>query len=265
MRPFGLRPVRECHGKRVPFRAYVSAISRRPQPPFRHSRGIVLQGVQHSVRISGKSRCRWHANVSLSSRHEVAPSNTHRVLLAQCSWEDRVLRGVARHAVEHEWILDCRMRWIHALPQIARSRGGGIFACLEVAHRMEGLVDVVRTSSVPVVETQAPIATPAHARTCRPTCIGLSTTAAFSPPLKRMHDALFAGALPGRSVQTHPRIPGPPFLASKARTRRGSLNECPVPEVVRLRRGQPVDMFAMGRAPVCPAASLEDSPRGYRG
>jgi LacI family transcriptional regulator len=113
--------------------------------------------VLNSVRFGARPERPPRAVLSLSSEKNPSPTR-RRVLLAQYWWEDRVLRGVARYAVEQNWILDCRMRWIHAMPQIAGWRGDGIIAYLGVAHPMAELVDFVRAAGVPVVETQAPVA-----------------------------------------------------------------------------------------------------------
>lgn len=80
------------------------------------------------------------------------------VLLAQAWWEDRVLRGVAAYAGEHDWRLDCRMRWTHRLPKPDEWAGDGIIAFAGVSEalgRASGeLVRFVRSARVPVVETQ---------------------------------------------------------------------------------------------------------------
>lgn len=81
------------------------------------------------------------------------------VLLAQCWWEDRVLRGVAAYAAKHHWELQCRMHWTHQLPSPSEWRGDGIIAFPGVSRQMRGstqrLVSLVRAAQVPVVETQA--------------------------------------------------------------------------------------------------------------
>lgn len=80
------------------------------------------------------------------------------VLLAQTWWEDRVLRGVADYAAQHDWELQCRMHWTHQLPAPGEWRGDGIIAFAGVSRRLQPatrrLIAFVRAAKVPVVETQ---------------------------------------------------------------------------------------------------------------
>jgi LacI family transcriptional regulator len=77
------------------------------------------------------------------------------VLLVQSWWEDRVLRGVASYAAEQGWVLDCRMRWTHQLPEPGTWHGDGIIAYCGMVHPMPELIEFIRTTNVPVVETQS--------------------------------------------------------------------------------------------------------------
>jgi LacI family transcriptional regulator len=81
------------------------------------------------------------------------------VLLAQTWWEDRVLRGVAAYAAEHNWELQCRMHWTRQLPRRGEWRGDGIIAFTGTSRRLRPesklLIDFVRAARVPVVQTQA--------------------------------------------------------------------------------------------------------------
>ncbi len=81
------------------------------------------------------------------------------VLLAQTWWEDRVLRGVAAYAAEHNWELQCRMHWTHQLPARGEWRGDGIIAFTGMSRRLRPetrrLIDFIRAARVPVVQTQA--------------------------------------------------------------------------------------------------------------
>ena len=81
------------------------------------------------------------------------------MLLAQTWWEDRVLRGVAAFAAEHNWELQCRMHWTHELPAPGEWRGDGLIAFAGISRRLQAsrrqLLAFARTARVPVVETQA--------------------------------------------------------------------------------------------------------------
>lgn len=82
------------------------------------------------------------------------PRPRRRVLLAMYWWEDRVFEGVARFAAAHGWILDCRMRWTHTVPEFADWRGDGIIANPGVTHPLRPLVTLLERSGVPVVGLQ---------------------------------------------------------------------------------------------------------------
>src|SRR5581483_11877792 len=77
-----------------------------------------------------------------------------QILLVQSWWEDRVFKGVASYAVEHDWVLDCRMRWSRELPKTWH--GDGIIAYTGIATPQQHLIDFVKAQRVPVVETQTP-------------------------------------------------------------------------------------------------------------
>lgn len=78
-----------------------------------------------------------------------------RVLLAMYWWEDRTFEGVARFAAAHGWILDCRMRWTHTVPEFADWRGDGIIANPGVTHPLRPLVMLLERSGVPAVGLQS--------------------------------------------------------------------------------------------------------------
>ena len=78
-----------------------------------------------------------------------------QVLLVQSWWEDRVFRGVVGYAAEHDWVLDCRMRWSHQLPN-GPWKGDGIIAYTGIVAPQKKLLAYVRDAGVPVVETQTP-------------------------------------------------------------------------------------------------------------
>lgn len=80
-----------------------------------------------------------------------------RVLLAQTWWEDRVLRGVADYARQHDWELDCRMRWMHRL-QESESVHDGIIVNIGVSESLRRaarpLEEHVRAANCPIVDIQ---------------------------------------------------------------------------------------------------------------
>ena len=76
------------------------------------------------------------------------------MLLAQYWWEDRVLRGVAKYAMEHDWTLEYRMRWVHISPTSAEWHGDGIIAYAGVSRPLKSLIELARSSRVPVVDLQ---------------------------------------------------------------------------------------------------------------
>ena len=83
------------------------------------------------------------------------PARRTRVLLVQSWWQDRVLEGVARYAAQHNWILDCEMRWTHRLPALHGWSGDGIIAYVGVTRPLRPLINFIRTQRLPVVLTQA--------------------------------------------------------------------------------------------------------------
>lgn len=89
----------------------------------------------------------------MTARRPAGRDRRH-VLLVQSWWEDRVLRGVASYAAEQGWVLDCRMRWTHRLPEPGEWRGDGIIAYCGMAHPMPELIEFVKATKAPVVETQ---------------------------------------------------------------------------------------------------------------
>ncbi|MFV0338579.1 MAG: substrate-binding domain-containing protein [Chthoniobacterales bacterium] len=89
--------------------------------------------------------------------HRFPPKKERRkVLLAQYWWDDRVFRGVAKYASEHNWALDFKMRWNTQLPDEWTS--GGIIAHTGVANPQQHLIDFIQRAvkqfGIPVVETQ---------------------------------------------------------------------------------------------------------------
>lgn len=88
-------------------------------------------------------------------KHILPARKTRRhVLLAQYWWEDRLLRGVARYAMEHDWTLECRMRWVHIPPNAAEWHGDGIIAYAGVSRPLKSLIELAQSSRVPVVDLQ---------------------------------------------------------------------------------------------------------------
>lgn len=83
------------------------------------------------------------------------PKKRRHVLLIQSWWEDRVFRGVAAYAAEHNWVLDCLMRWTHALPE-GPVKSDGIIAYTGIASPQPHLVDFIQATGLPVVETHLP-------------------------------------------------------------------------------------------------------------
>ena len=77
------------------------------------------------------------------------------VLLLQYWWEERVFSGVARYAAEHDWILDCEMRWTGKLPK-SRWHGEGIIAYFGIANPQKHLIAFAKSAGVPLVEMQIP-------------------------------------------------------------------------------------------------------------
>jgi LacI family transcriptional regulator len=91
----------------------------------------------------------------LKKRHLHRPTKRRQVLLLQYWWEDRVFRGVARYATEHNWSLNCEMRWTGHLPKTPW-HGDGIIAYVGIANPQKHLIDYIHAANVPVVETQIP-------------------------------------------------------------------------------------------------------------
>lgn len=77
-----------------------------------------------------------------------------KVLIALYWWEDRVFEGVAQVAAEHGWILDCRMRWRHMIPELASWQGDGIIANPGLSRPIEPLIDLIGRSEIPTVGLQ---------------------------------------------------------------------------------------------------------------
>lgn len=87
------------------------------------------------------------------ARRVAAPRR--RVLIALYWWEDRIFEGVARVAAERGWILDCRMRWTHALPDLPKWRGDGIIANPGLRNQLSGLIRLIKRSGLPTVGLQS--------------------------------------------------------------------------------------------------------------
>lgn len=81
-------------------------------------------------------------------------SHRRRVLLALYWWEDRVFEGVAKVAAERGWILDCRMRWTHMLPDLPQWRGDGIIANPGISQPLGPLLELLENSGIPAVGLQ---------------------------------------------------------------------------------------------------------------
>ncbi len=77
-----------------------------------------------------------------------------RILVAQSWWQDRLLEGVAQYAAEHNWILDCEMRWAHRVPLPGEWKGDGIIAYVGITKPLRPLIKFIRQQQVPVVLTQ---------------------------------------------------------------------------------------------------------------
>jgi LacI family transcriptional regulator len=86
------------------------------------------------------------------------PFKRRSVLLLQSWWEDRVLRGVADYARQHNWELQCRMHWTHQPPKPGEWHGDGIIVFVGISRVMREnsrpIIRFVRGAGVPVVETQ---------------------------------------------------------------------------------------------------------------
>ncbi|MBC2607424.1 substrate-binding domain-containing protein [Pelagicoccus albus] len=81
-------------------------------------------------------------------------SPRRRVLLALYWWEDRVFEGVAKFAAEQSWILDCKMRWTHAIPSLAEWKGDGIIANPGFSSPIKPLIQLIESSQAPTVGLQ---------------------------------------------------------------------------------------------------------------
>jgi LacI family transcriptional regulator len=77
-----------------------------------------------------------------------------RVLLAMYWWEDRILEGVARYAADHNWELECRMRWTHTTLGLEDWSGDGIIANAGFTQPLQQLIRKIRQAGVPMVSTQ---------------------------------------------------------------------------------------------------------------
>jgi len=77
------------------------------------------------------------------------------VLVVQSWWQDRLLEGVAQYAAQHNWILDCDMRWAHRIPLAGEWNGDGIIAYVGISKPSKPLIDFIRTQRQPVVLTQS--------------------------------------------------------------------------------------------------------------
>jgi LacI family transcriptional regulator len=76
-----------------------------------------------------------------------------RVLVAQSWWQDRLLEGVAQYAAQHNWVLDCDMRWTHRVPLLEEWRGDGVIAYVGVTRPLKSLIDFILAQRAPVVLT----------------------------------------------------------------------------------------------------------------
>ena len=81
-------------------------------------------------------------------------SQTRRVFVGMYWWEDRIFEGIARYASEHNWLLDCRMRWTHALPDLSHWDGDGVIANVGVTNPHQPLIKFIRRIHVPVIGMQ---------------------------------------------------------------------------------------------------------------
>lgn len=89
------------------------------------------------------------------TRALLSSSSRPRVLVAQSWWQDRLLEGVAQYAAEHNWILDCEMRWTHRVPHLSEWQGDGIIAYVGVTKPSQSLIDFIRAQHKPVVLTHS--------------------------------------------------------------------------------------------------------------
>jgi LacI family transcriptional regulator len=85
-----------------------------------------------------------------------APQKTRRfrVLVAQSWWQDRLLEGIAEYAAQHNWVLDCEMRWAHRVPLLEEWLGDGIIAYVGISRLSKPLISFIRAQHKPVVLTQ---------------------------------------------------------------------------------------------------------------
>ena len=90
---------------------------------------------------------------SLYVRPKASRAVHRRVVLLQSWWEERVLRGVGRYAMEHRWVLDSSMGWHHQLPGEPWSGDGIIINC-GMGRPPTDLIAFARRGKAPVVETQ---------------------------------------------------------------------------------------------------------------
>ncbi len=69
-------------------------------------------------------------------------------------WEERVFDGVAKFAVEKNWILDSRMRWVHSEDHLSSWKGDGIIANPGFSQPLENLVRIIQDAEIPAVGLQ---------------------------------------------------------------------------------------------------------------
>jgi LacI family transcriptional regulator len=77
-----------------------------------------------------------------------------RVLVAQSWWQDRLLEGVAQYAAQHNWVLDCDMRWTHRVPMANEWSGDGVIAYVGITRPLKPLIDFLGHQRAPVVLVQ---------------------------------------------------------------------------------------------------------------
>lgn len=81
------------------------------------------------------------------------PARRH-ILLAQYWWHDRIMKGVARYALEHDWSLDWSMFWSADQTSMRDERYDGIIAQVGVSKPIEPLIKFIRSSRLPMVDIQ---------------------------------------------------------------------------------------------------------------
>ncbi len=79
--------------------------------------------------------------------------NRKRVMLIQAWWRDGILHGVGRYAREHNWILDCQMRWNQRLPVEERYVSDGFIAYVgEEVTNVPHVIKYVKSFARPIVD-----------------------------------------------------------------------------------------------------------------